>query len=393
MSAIPGGSITTMAGLYRPNALQALYYGPSVVQTHLLDALPNPTTSRVFIVTGQSLATKTPLIKAIETLLGHRHAGTFSHIKQHAPVAQLDEATDVVCNDPAIDTIISVGGGSPIDSAKAISYRLHQRTHTFLRHIAIPTTLSAAECTASFGYTTAEGVKTGSFQPQSIPSFVFYDPAFAVHTPPTLFLSTAIRALDHAVELQYHPTATYMPCQMLALGAIKEFFTLLPQYKNTPTDETILTRLFLAAFASLGFLGLNVGTGGLGLSHKLGYALGSPYGIPHGITSCLTLGHVVHLKARESIETATQIAHILSYIPGAASTGDVSCDADQVGTAILTLVTDLGLKTTLIEKGVSKDQIDTIVDRATGGLLKKDGLSKEEKRTVENVRGLVEGLY
>jgi alcohol dehydrogenase class IV len=88
----------------------------------------------------------------VQEILGSRHAGTFDKIGQHAPIKQLDEATELVLNDESIDTIISIGGGSPIDSAKAISYRLNERKKEsggskFLYHITIPTTLSAAECT------------------------------------------------------------------------------------------------------------------------------------------------------------------------------------------------------------------------------------------------------
>ena len=62
-------------------------------------------------------------ILQLETHLGTHHAGTFSHIKQHSPVAEVDQATDLVARDPSIDTIISVGGRSPIDVAKTISFR------------------------------------------------------------------------------------------------------------------------------------------------------------------------------------------------------------------------------------------------------------------------------
>jgi alcohol dehydrogenase class IV len=81
------------------------------------------------------------------------HAATFSKIGQHAPVAQLDEASELVLQNPDIDTVISIGGGSPIDSAKVLSYRVHEKRGSFLNHIAIPTTISAAECTAGGGYT------------------------------------------------------------------------------------------------------------------------------------------------------------------------------------------------------------------------------------------------
>lgn len=159
-----------------------------------LAAFAEPENDQAFIITGSSLATKTPLIKQVEQLLGPKHhAGTFANIKQHAPVAQLDEATDLVAKDSSIDTIISIGGGSPIDSAKAISFRQNEKTGSFLHHIAIPTTLSAAECTSIAGYTKSDGVKTAIGHPNVYPSAILYDPAFGAHTPKDLWLSTAIR--------------------------------------------------------------------------------------------------------------------------------------------------------------------------------------------------------
>jgi alcohol dehydrogenase class IV len=387
-------SIQPLLGFWKPNNLKGLYYGSGTVKENLLKCLPSEN-SKAFIVTGSSLATKTPLIKQIEELLSSKHAGTFSNIKEHAPVAQLDEASEKVKADSSIDTIISVGGGSPIDSAKAISYRVNEKTGHFLTHIAIPTTLSAAECTMAAGFTKEDGVKTGIAHPNVAPSYILYDSTFALHTPPSLFASTGIRALDHAVELQYHPTATLMPCQWLCLLAIRALFEHLPEYQANPKDEQVILKLYLAAYASLGFLGLNL-KGGLGLSHTLGYALGSPYGIPHGITSCMTLGHVVKLKAKAGPKDAAAVAAILPVLPakyGAQSTGDDVKDAGLVGDAILKLVSDLGFKTTLTDKKVGKDEIDTIVSRATGGLSGKEGMSEEEQRMVSGVKQLVEGLY
>jgi len=380
-----------LAGLYKPNPLQALYYGPLVVKDHLLSCLPS-SSSKAFIITGSSLATKTPLIKQVEELLGtEHHAGTFSNIKEHAPAAQLDQAAALVEQDPSIDTIISVGGGSPIDSAKVISFRVNEKSGKFLTHIAVPTTLSAAECTAIAGYTKEDGVKTGLMHPKVYPSSILYDASFGLYTPQQLFLSTAIRALDHAVESQYHPNATWMPCRLIALSAIQELFHWLPVYQRNPKDQDAITRLFLAAFASLGFLGQNIKSS-LGLSHTLGYALGSPYGIPHGVTSCLTLGHVVKLKAEASEEDADRIAGILPYI-GEQRSGDNVRDAERVGDRILGLVKDLGLKTTLTEKGVGRDQLDIICTRALGGLLPTKDISPEDAKKLATLRRLVEGLY
>ena len=348
---------------------------------HLLESLPRKD-SKAFIITGKSLATKTPLVKQVEELLGSQHAGTFSNIGEHAPVKQLDEATALVEKDSSIDTVVSIGGGSPIDSAKAISYRLHEKSGKWLWHIAIPTTLSASECTMMAGFTQADGVKTSVGAPELVPSVVLYDASFALYTPERLLLSTGLRALDHAVELLYHPTAAEMPARWTCLQAAGSLFSNLPLYKQDPKDKDVITRLQLAAFASLGFLGTNL-KGGLGLSHALGYALGSPYGIPHGITSCLTLGHVVKLKAQES-EAATQVARLLPFI-GESGSGDVKRDAEKVGERILKLVRDLGLDHDLRNYKVGKEEIPVITKRASG--------QEEGGELYKKVEELVKGLF
>ncbi|KKY16143.1 putative maleylacetate reductase [Diplodia seriata] len=370
-----------LTGLWKPTHLKALWYGPHSVKNHLVESLPTES-SKAFIVTGSSLATKTPLIKQVEQLLGPKHhAGTFSNIKQHAPVAQLDEATKAVIEDPSIDTIISIGGGSPIDSSKAISYRLNEKAGKFLFHITIPTTLSAAECTFNAGYTQEDGTKTGVAHPELAPHVIIYDSKFALETPPQLWMSTGLRALDHAVELLYHSTATEVPAKDSCLSAASRLFSGLPKYQDDPKNEDNITQLQLASFASLCFLGLNV-KGPLGLSHTLGYALGSPYSIPHGVTSCLTLGHVVKLKAKDP-QAASQIARLAPFL-GLTRTGDDQQDATKVGDAILMLVKALGLHKTLGEYNVGEDQVPVIVKRAT---------KQDSGELYDKVASLVKQLY
>ncbi|KAI4285118.1 MAG: hypothetical protein L6R38_000915 [Xanthoria sp. 2 TBL-2021] len=351
-----------LSGLWQPTQLQALYYGPSSVKRHLLSHLPSDS-SKAFIITGSSLATKTSLIRQVESLLGPKHhAGTFTNITQHAPIAQLDEATDSVLNDPSIDTLISIGGGSPIDSAKVISYRSHEKNGGFLYHITIPTTLSAAECTLGAGYTDEKGTKVTVAHPRLIPQVILYDSTFAKETPPKLWLSTGIRSLDHTVELLYYPTASEAPTKQSCLTALSQLFEYLPKCKKEPDNEDYITRLQLASFMSLFGLGLNL-KGSLGLSHTLGYALGSPYGIPHGMTSCLTLPSVVRLKA-DNLEDAEQIVRILPFI-GHQRSGDDKQDAIRVGDAIDELLKTLGLDATLKDYNVDEDQIPKITKMAT----------------------------
>jgi len=161
-----------------------------------------------------------------------------------------------------------------------------------------------------------------------------------------MLITRQMRALDHAVELMYHPLASEIPTKRLCLEAIKDLFTYLPQSKANPEDAEVRTKLFLACYASLfPFLF----SGGVGLSHSIGHAIGASYAIPHGITSCLSLVPVVRLKANDPNE-AKQIARIVPYI-NEQSTGDNSKDARVVADAIADLVKELGLKTTLTAVG------------------------------------------
>jgi alcohol dehydrogenase class IV len=246
----------------------------------MLSVIPS-ISSKVLILTGRSIATKTPLVQQLESLLGTHHTATFSEIEQHGQVHGVNQAFEIVLNDSSIDTIVSIGGGSPIDSAKTISHRIHEERGTTLTHIAIPTTLSAAECTAAGGYTNEEGVKIGFHLSVMGIQTVFYDPTFAKYTPTKLWIGTGMRAVDHAVECFYHTNASEMPWKVLSFWALSILFECLPKSLSNPDDEEVTTKLRLAAFASAGFRGKNV-KGGMGLSYSLGHALGSPYGIPRG---------------------------------------------------------------------------------------------------------------
>jgi alcohol dehydrogenase class IV len=150
----------------------------------------------------------------------------------------------------------------------------------------------------------------------------------------------------------YHPLAAEIPTKRMSLEAIKDLFTYLPQSKANPEDAEVRTKLFLACYSSL-FPFLY--TGGVGLSHSIGHAIGATYSIPHGITSCLSLAPTVHLKASNP-EEARQIARIIPYI-GKQSAGSDEKDAHIVGDAISRLVGELGHKTTLSAVSIPSIQL------------------------------------
>ena len=242
-------------------------------------------TTRIAVVTTRSLLSTLDRLpeKPVATIL----------ISQHAPMSQIDAGVEETSSARA-DGIVSFGGGSAIDAAKVISVRLADGGGRALPHIAIPTTLSAAELAAGAGYTTEAGDKAGMRDARLLVETVIYDAELTLATPMQLWLSTGIRALDHAVE-GYLAVGEHPFNDVMALEAIRRLFSSLPRAKAVPDDVAVRTENQLAAWFSFTLPGASAS----GLSHMMGKQIGARYGIPHGVTSCLLLPHVMRYMARQ----------------------------------------------------------------------------------------------
>src|SRR5262249_36027536 len=154
-------------------------------------------------------------------------------VRAHTPAETVDEAAEMV-GVAAADLLVSLGGGSAIDTAKAAAFALAEDgAKPFLPHIALPTTLSAAEFTFYAGVTGADGVKRAVRHEDLAPGEVFLDPRLTLVTPHELWLSSGIKALDHAVESflgpRHHPVT-----DALALEAAGRLFVALPACAADP---------------------------------------------------------------------------------------------------------------------------------------------------------------
>lgn len=273
---------------------------------------------------------------------------------------------------------------------------------TFFPIIAIPTTLSVAETTQNAGFTSEQGKKTSVSNPALVPRVIIYDAALTLATPERLWLSTGMRALDHAIELLYRPGFS-TALQATALGTVRELFHLLPASKKNPDDLAIRQRLQLACFNSLW---PESRAGALGLSHGLGHALGASYAIPHGITSCITLPDAIAITSQlpgTTPEHLLALSDALNFIPSsfyavaAAATAEPcqtppSILATQQGgeleetlklarargllvsQAVRKLIEQLGLHSTLSEYNVPKKDFEAIAQHVTRG---KDGVLQQ----------------
>jgi len=213
-----GAGVTT----YAYPATERVLYGAGALAglAEQCDALG---ARRVAVLTTPSLR-GTALLDQVVTGLGPRVAGVLDRSVQHVPLATVSEALAEV-RALAPDALVTVGGGSVIDGAKAVAAALgagFKDAHDLLAHrieltpamtlafeplpgtpppqLAVPTTLSAAEYDGIFGMT-HEHTKGLYADPGLAPKVVVLDPAATRHTPERLWAASGIRALDHAVEI------------------------------------------------------------------------------------------------------------------------------------------------------------------------------------------------
>jgi maleylacetate reductase len=291
---------------------------------------------RAFVITGRSLDEKTGLIRRVEALLGGRHAGTFAGIGQHTPGGTVEKAA-VEAEMAAVDLLVSVGGGSIIDGTKAVARELG-----YPQQVALPTTLSGAEWANRAGVTDeSAGRKRGFADPKTVPQVVVLDPEATVFTPEKLWLSTGIRALDHAVEGSLyggeHPIT-----DVTGLEGARRLMEYLPLSRREPEDLDVRLELQLAAWLSY----FGPANTPMGLSHELGRRIGASYEVPHGITSCIVLAPSLQVMKMRILDERW---HMLSDALGGEPPERVS-----------SLVEELGLPSRLGEVGVPEEDLEVI---------------------------------
>ncbi|HEX6511260.1 MAG TPA: iron-containing alcohol dehydrogenase [Chloroflexota bacterium] len=329
-----------MGGVFHYSNPATIHWGAGSLSL-LGEELEQRGVRRPFLVTTRSLAGNQHVMRHLLAAAGRELAGT-ALTGQHAPQADVESAVSAA-RDADVDAVVSLGGGSPIDAAKIVALELGAAPH-----VAVPTTLSAAELAPSAGITDQAGQKGGKRDPRLTPSAVIYDAELALHTPLELWLSTGIRALDHAVETILEP-GEHPYSDTLSLEGMRRLFRSLPEAKARPGNLGLRTENQVAAWLSY-----SLPRAAGGLSHMLGKQIGSPFGIPHGVTSCLLLPHVMRYRARTEAERVALLAPAMGVDrPGASAQELASAAAD----AVYRLVARLGLPQHLSAYKLTNDQL------------------------------------
>lgn len=336
----------------------------------IVDEAERRNASAVFVVISNSLSQKTSILDQIKSALGKQYAGSFDRTVTHVPrESAIDLATALRSSNA--DLILTVGGGTCLDTVKmalvclaenitepegleAFAIRVNdkgERETPFIqsppiRQIAAPTTLSGAEFSDLSGCVDTNTQVKQLFSGADIgPAAVILDPAITVHTPEDLWLSTGVRALDHAVETLCSSEA--MPiADAGALHAIRLLSESLPANKTSPND--LDKRLDSQVAIALACMGLN--RVAYGASHGIGHQLGAVAGVPHGYTSCILLPHVMAFN--QSVTASKQ--QLISEAFGQADT-----PANEL---MANLVESLGMPTRLRDVGVTEAHYQAIAE-------------------------------
>jgi len=322
-------------------------------------------TARLFILTTASLVKNTQIIDEMQRGLSPQCCGVFQNISEHTPFSDVIDAAQAARIANA-DIILSVGGGSIIDAAKAAIICLRESIDTVEalssrigqisegpggpRHISIPTTLSGAEHTEfAGGINPATGTKELLGGTHICPQTVILDPALSLYTPEDLWLSTAIRSVDHAIEGICAPDSSPL-IQAEALGALGLFSKSLRRTKQAPDDLSARLESMHAVWLATASIGRVMH----GASHGLGYLLGALGGVPHGVTSCVFLPAVLDWNLSVNADKQKQIAAALG------------AENMSAGDAVRCLVADLGLPGTLSAVGADDALKHQICEYAMG---------------------------
>ncbi|OGO01749.1 MAG: alcohol dehydrogenase [Chloroflexi bacterium RBG_13_52_14] len=339
-----------------------------------LDVLDDLVGNRALIVTDKVMVQLGLVNKVIAHL---KKAGIQAEIFDEVepdPSVQTARQGAQMAQDVQPDWIIGLGGGSPIDAAKAI-WVLYERPdiepaaiapvgelglRKKARLITIPTTSgTGAEVTWAIVLTdTVEKRKMGLGHPENIADIAIVDPEMAAGMPPGLTADTGLDALVHAVEgytCSWHMDLT----DGLCLQAARLVFKYLSRAVSDGQDMEARERMHNAATCA----GLGFGNAMASMAHAMGHSLGGAFHVPHGRAVALFLPYTIEFFAPQAPERFAELAAFMGF----PNTGDEKA-ARALAYQIRDLCRKVGNPISVAEAGIERkayeNQLDKLVDDA-----------------------------
>lgn len=314
-----------------------------------------------------------------------------------------DPSTDIVAKGVEAmmqfdaDVIVALGGGSAIDSAKAIKYFFAKikKEDKKMRFIAIPTTSGTGAEVTGFSVITDKknNVKSTLIDNELLPDEAILDANFVKTVPNFVTADTGMDVLTHAIEAYVSVNANDFTDAFAEKVVKLVFDNLLKAYRNGDDLEARKKMHNASCMAGMAF-----NNAALGLNHGMAHTIGAKYHISHGRSNAIILPYVIEYNAdirefnSEHMETAQRYAYLAGII--GVPSASVRQAVRNLIESIKDLLRDLNIPDSLKQLGVPEkefnDNLDelaktAIADRTTG--------TNPRKPQVEDVKKLFKDIY
>lgn len=346
------------------------YFGPGAIR-EIPAEIKARACKKVMLITDKDLIKFNVATKVTEILTA---AGVdfaiYDNVKANPTIENVQSGVEF-CKRCGADIIVAVGGGSAIDTAKAVAIIITNPEFADVRSlegvaptknkclpiIAVSTTSgTAAEVTINYVITDVEkNRKFVCVDPKDIPVVAIVDSEMCASMPPKLCAATGMDALVHAIE-GYITKAAWELTDMVHLKAIEIISKNLR--KSVKGDPVGREQMALGQYvAGMGFSNV-----GLGIDHSMAHPLSAVYDIPHGTACAILLAPVLKFNAPATGERYREIARAM----GVAGVDDMTQDEYRAAAiaAVAKLSADVGIPTKLSELGVKAEDIDFLAESA-----------------------------
>ena len=326
---------------------------------------------KILVVTDKSLL-ETGTVDLVTDVLKKKNISyvIYDEVKPNPTVQNVQDGLKVA-KDNSVDCIVAIGGGSSIDTAKAIAIIFTNEEFSdvvsldgtaatknkALPLIALPTTAgTAAEVTIN--YVITDEVRTKKMvcvDPHDIPIVAIIDPDLMQGMPQSLAAATGMDALTHAME-GYITKAGWLIPDMFHINAMSLIYKNLERAANDKDEKAVEKIGYAQYIAGMGFSNV-----GLGIVHSMAHSLGAYFDTPHGVANALLLPHVLKFNGQVCPELFRNMGNAFGV--DMANTTDEEA-VQKVVDAVKELSIKLHIPQTLKEIGIPKEMLPTLAEQA-----------------------------
>ncbi len=353
--------------------------------------------TRAFVVTDATLRKLGLLQRVLDGFRdsGVQVMGVFDDVPPNSEVAVVERGAEAA-RATGCDVLVALGGGSVIDTAKAINMLLVEGgalldwqgtgllSRPLLPLIAIPTTAgTGSEVTiAAVIRDASQGLKLEFNSPYMTPDVALLDPELTRGLPPGLTAATGIDALTHAIE-GYVSLYAEPVSDALCLHAIRLIARYLRRAVVNGDDMEARGYMLLAStIAGMGFSNALCG-----VVHALAHACGGRYGVAHGVANGILLTHGMEFNQTVAVERLGHVAEAMG-ISTRQLPGDLAARAAV--SAVSDLRAAIGLPAGLREVGVQREGLAQLAEDALGDAMM---ISNPRSATADELVALLERAY